>query len=191
MLRLLNQYSRNRTVWFLLFLSAFLFEVIALYFQYRFKLAPCVLCIYQRCAIFGVLLSTLVAMISPKRFLFRFTAVISLIYCAVKGLFLAYEQAILQFQPSIFHPCPLNVEFPRWLPLNIWFPAVFESGGICFEKIWQFLTLEMSQWTMLIFACYIIIGVLIATVQPLCLPQKKQYGNSKKDKITFLTLAIV
>lgn len=173
MLRLLNQYSRNRAVWFLLFLSAFLFETIALYFQHSLKLAPCVLCIYQRCVIFGILLSTLVAMISPKRFLFRFAALILLIYCAVKGFFLAYEQAILQFEYSLFHPCPLNVDFPGWLPLNIWFPSVFESDGFCSGKTWQFLTLEMSQWTMLIFACYIIIGVLIAAVQPLRLPPKR------------------
>lgn len=173
MLRLLNQYSRNRTVWFLLFLSAFFFEIMALHFQYNLKIAPCVFCIYQRCAIFGIFLSTLVAMVSPKRFLFRFSALILLIYCAVKGFFLAYEQATLQFEPSIFHPCPLNVEFPRWLPLNIWFPAIFDSNGVCSEKIWQLLTLEMSQWTMLIFFCYISIGVLIVIVQPLRLPQKK------------------
>lgn len=177
MLRLLNQYSRNRTAWFLLFVFSLFFELIALYFQHQLNIAPCVLCIYQRTVIFGIIIASLIALLSPKRFLLRFIALIIWIYCAVKGFLIAYEQAIIQFEPSLFHSCPLHVAFPKWLPLNTWFPAVFESYGMCSQKVWHFMTIEMSQWMMLIFACYIVVGMLVLISQPFRLPNRTVWKN--------------
>ena len=53
MLRYLNQCSRGRGAWLLMALTAFILELVALWFQHVMLLQPCVLCIYERCALFG------------------------------------------------------------------------------------------------------------------------------------------
>ena len=55
MLRYLNQCSRGRGAWLLMALTAFILELVALWFQHVMLLQPCVLCIYERCALFGVM----------------------------------------------------------------------------------------------------------------------------------------
>lgn len=41
-------------------------EMVALWFQHVMLLKPCVLCIYERCALFGVMGAGLVGAIAPK-----------------------------------------------------------------------------------------------------------------------------
>ncbi len=41
-------------------------ELTALWFQHVMLLKPCVLCIYERCALFGVLGAALIGAIAPK-----------------------------------------------------------------------------------------------------------------------------
>ena len=55
MLRYLNQCSRGRGAWLLMALTAFALEMVALWFQHVMLLKPCVLCIYERCALFGIM----------------------------------------------------------------------------------------------------------------------------------------
>ena len=54
MLRYLNQCSRGRGAWLLLALTALALELTALFFQHVMGLKPCVMCIYERNALFGV-----------------------------------------------------------------------------------------------------------------------------------------
>ncbi len=42
-------------------------EMVALWFQHVMLLKPCVLCIYERCALFGVMGAGLVGAIAPKK----------------------------------------------------------------------------------------------------------------------------
>ena len=67
MLRFLNQCSRGRGAWLLMALTAFALEMVALWFQHVMGLKPCVLCIYERCALFGIMGAGLVGAIAPKR----------------------------------------------------------------------------------------------------------------------------
>lgn len=64
MLRYLNQCSRGRGAWFLMVLTAVSLEVTALWFQHGMLLAPCVLCIYERCALFGIIGAGLIALLA-------------------------------------------------------------------------------------------------------------------------------
>lgn len=176
MLQLLSQYSRNRIAWILLGLSALCFELVALFFQHVLNLNPCVLCIYQRCVFFGILIAALIVIINPKRFILRLIGIALWIYCSMKGFLFAHEQATLQFEPSMFHSCSLNPNFPSWLPLNHWFPSVFESTGNCMDRVWQFLTIEMSQWMMIIFICYFLVALLILLAQ-MVEPAKSAWKN--------------
>lgn len=165
MLNLLSQYSRGRIAWFLLLISTLLFEATALFFQHGLGLAPCTLCIYQRIAILGILLASLIALCSPKHFIFRIIATFVWLYSAFEGFNLAYFQARLQFAPNLTDTCAINPEFPSWLPLDKWLPNVFGAYGYCADKLWSFLTIEMSQWMIIIFSCYFVMGVLVLLSQ--------------------------
>ncbi|MGL4978804.1 MAG: disulfide bond formation protein B, partial [Plesiomonas sp.] len=48
----LYRFSTTRLSWFLMLLTATGLELTALYFQHILKLEPCVLCIYERVALF-------------------------------------------------------------------------------------------------------------------------------------------
>lgn len=161
MLLQLNQYSQGRFAWFLLFFSTFAFELIALYFQHGLGLAPCTLCIYQRCAIYGIMLASIIGLITPNKITFRLVGIFIWIYSAYKGFGLATLHAHLQFEPNLADTCAINVEFPSWLSLNSWLPSMFNSYGSCSDRVWTFLTIEMSQWMIIIFASYLIVGLIV------------------------------
>jgi disulfide bond formation protein DsbB len=40
----------------------------------------------------------------------------------------------------------VNANFPSWLKLDQWFPAMFQPSGFCGDIQWQFLGLSMPQW---------------------------------------------
>lgn len=66
MLQFLNRCSRGRGAWLLMALTAFLLELTALYFQHIMLLQPCVMCIYERVALFGILGASLLGAIAPE-----------------------------------------------------------------------------------------------------------------------------
>ena len=159
MLRFLNQCSRGRGAWLLMALTAFALEMVALWFQHVMLLKPCVLCIYERSALFGVMGAGLVGAVAPKTPL-RYVAIAIWIYSAWRGLQLAYEHTMIQLHPSPFMTCDFAARFPTWLP------QVFLASGDCAERQWSFLTLEMPQWLLGIFAAYLAIAILVLIAQP-------------------------
>ena len=52
--------------WLLMAFTALALELTALWFQHVMLLKPCVLCIYERCALFGVLGAALIGAIARK-----------------------------------------------------------------------------------------------------------------------------
>lgn len=72
---------------------------------------------------------------------------------------------MIQFFPSPANTCDIFVRFPEWLPLDKWLPSVFVASGDCSEKQWSFLSLEMPQWLLAIFAVYFILGLLVLISQ--------------------------
>lgn len=61
--------------------------------------------------------------------------------------------------------CDIFVNFPSWLPLDKWVPAVFVANGDCSEKQWSFLSMEMPQWLLIIFGVYLLIALLVVVAQ--------------------------
>lgn len=171
MLQYLNRCSTHRGAWLLLAVSAFALELVALYFQHVMKLSPCVLCIYQRCALYGVMAAGLVGAVAPAT-PFRFAALALWLYSAWQGLALAMKHTDIQLHPSPFVTCDFFVNFPKWLPLNKWFPSVFEATGDCSVKQWHFLSLEMPQWMIVIFGLFLLVGALVLIAQ--CFPPKRR-----------------
>lgn len=165
MLRYLNRCSKGRGAWLLLALTAFALEMSALFFQHIMQLPPCVMCIYERCALFGVMGAGIVGAIAPKTPL-RWVAVLIWLYSAWEGLRLSWEHTMIQLHPSPFVTCDFAARFPSWLPLDKWLPSVFVASGDCAVKSWSFLTLSMPQWMTGIFAAYLLVAALILIAQP-------------------------
>ncbi|PLV61704.1 disulfide bond formation protein DsbB [Erwinia sp. B116] len=164
MLRYLNRCSYGRGAWLLMAFTAFLLEIVALYFQHVMGLKPCVMCIYERCALFGVMGAGIVGAVAPKTPL-RWVAIAVWLYSAWEGVRLSWEHTMIQLHPSPFVTCDFAARFPSWLPLDKWLPSVFVASGDCAEKGWTFLTLSMPQWMVGIFAAYLLAGVLVLIAQ--------------------------
>ncbi|MEY0427843.1 disulfide bond formation protein DsbB, partial [Providencia rettgeri] len=151
-------------------------ELSALWFQHVMLLKPCVLCIYERCALFGVLGAALIGAIAPKTPL-RYVAMVIWLYSAFRGVQLTYEHTMLQLYPSPFATCDFMVRFPEWLPLDKWVPQVFVASGDCAERQWDFLGLEMPQWLLGIFIAYLIVAVLVVISQPFKAKKRDLFGR--------------
>ncbi|MBJ3813757.1 disulfide bond formation protein DsbB [Shimwellia pseudoproteus] len=171
MLRYLNQCSRRRGAWLLLALTAFALELVALWFQHVMLLQPCVLCIYERAALFGIMGAGILGAIAPATPL-RFAALALWIYSAWRGLEIAWHHTMLQLHPSPFDVCPFRPDFPSWLPLDSWVPQIFAATGDCSVRQWEFLTLEMPQWLVGIFAAYLVVALVVIIAQ-FCKPKRR------------------
>ncbi|WP_063656270.1 disulfide bond formation protein DsbB [Candidatus Arsenophonus triatominarum] len=164
MFKFFYSYSQTRKAWLLLAISACMLEIIALYFQHGMGLRPCVLCIYERIAIFAILAAGLIAAMAPKS-AFRSVALILWLYSSWEGLKLTFEHTRLQLYPSPFDSCDFVVNFPSWLPLNRWLPTVFEAYGDCSQKQWSFLNIEMPVWLLIIFIAYFLVAIIVLLSQ--------------------------
>ncbi|KGY12063.1 dihydrolipoamide acyltransferase [Vibrio tubiashii] len=152
----LKTFSKGRLSWLLLLTSVLLFEACALFFQHVMMLAPCVMCIYERVAMFGLGAAAIIGLIAPSNPFFRWVGFAAWGATAYQGLILSLEHVDYQFNPSPFKTCDLFVTFPDWAPLNQWAPWLFEAYGDCSKIVWQFLNLSMPQWLVIIFAGYLI-----------------------------------
>lgn len=141
----------------MLLLGVLSLEGTALYFQHVMELAPCVMCIYERVALFGIGLAAIVALLAPRFILFRVTGLLLGIYSAVRGFLLAMQHTDYQQNPAPWNQCPITVSFPSSFPLNKWLPSVFQPTGACDKIQWQFLSLSMPQWLMIIFAFFAVV----------------------------------
>lgn len=165
MLRYLNQCSRSRGAWLLLALTALALELTALWFQHVMGLKPCVMCIYERNALFGVMGAGLIGAIAPKTPL-RLVALALWLYSAWQGLRLSYEHTMIQLHPNPFTTCDFAARFPSGLTLDKWLPSVFLASGDCAERSWTFLTFSMPQWMIVVFAAYLLVALLVLIAQP-------------------------
>lgn len=165
MLNFLNICSKSRKYWILLIFSVISLECITLFLQHILLLKPCILCIYQRCALYGIAISGIIGILAPSYIFIRLFSISIWIYSAWKGLFLAKEQINMQLYPSPFSKCDLFIKFPEWLPLHQWWPTMFNAYGDCAAYTWRFLSLEISQWMFIIFINYLVLGLLTCCAQ--------------------------
>lgn len=164
MLRMLNRCSRGRSAWLLLALTAFALEATALWFQHVEGLKPCVMCIYERCAVLGVLLAGIVGAIAPATPL-RLAGIILWLVGAAEGLRLTWEHTLLQINPPLFATCDFKARFPSWLPLDQWFPGMFVANGNCLDRSWTLFNLSMPEWLLGVFVLYMLVAILVLIAQ--------------------------
>ncbi|GAA0858165.1 disulfide bond formation protein DsbB [Aliiglaciecola litoralis] len=150
----LGDLAEQKWAWSTLFLSAVILETVALYSQYGMHLEPCIMCIYQRTAVFGVLLAALIPLLKNTLFT-RLIGFIGWGISSIWGLFIAIEHVDLQMASNpFFAACEIVPNFPSFMPLHQWLPNIFAATGDCGNIDWQFLSLSMPQWMIVIFAAY-------------------------------------
>ncbi|MEJ2455453.1 MAG: disulfide bond formation protein DsbB [Candidatus Thiodiazotropha sp.] len=156
-------FIQSRLSWGLLALSALALEAAALYFQYGLQLDPCELCIYQRAAVMGILLSALIGFVAPRSALARGLGYLGWGAASTWCLYLALKLSGLQLgfiTPSL--SCEVIAKFPVWLKLDAWFPAMFQPTGFCGDIQWQFLGLSMPLWmTVIMLLNLLALGVVL------------------------------
>lgn len=64
----ISQWAEHKSSWLVLFATSLALEIAALYFQYGMGLKPCIMCIYQRTAMYGIVLSALIVVIKNNGF---------------------------------------------------------------------------------------------------------------------------
>jgi disulfide bond formation protein DsbB len=155
MLTAIIGFSRRRTAWLLLAGTALGLEITALYFQHVLQLDPCVLCVYERVAVLGILVAGLLGAIAPRRAALRWLAFAIWASSAAWGMGLALEHTGLQFGDGLNLNCSFFADFPRWAKLDEWWPSVFAPTGYCDDIQWLFLGLSIPQWMLVIFGSYL------------------------------------
>ncbi len=165
LLNFIQKNCRKRWFWLLLATSALALESVALFFQYEMKLSPCVMCVYERVALFGILFSCLTVYLSPKSLFWRLLGIILALISSIKGILISLKHIDYQLHPSPWNQCEIIPNFPHWLPLDKWLPFLFQPTGSCSDIVWEYLGLSMPQWITIMFVTYIIIFTVILISQ--------------------------
>ena len=153
--------GRNNSAWVWLLLSTLALEASALYFQYGMDLRPCIMCIYQRTAVFGVMFAAIIPLLN-NNIISRLLAYVVWGISAIWGLLIAWEHVEIQgAKNAFFATCEIVPNFPTWAPLHEWLPNIFAATGDCGEINWSFLSLTMPQWMVVIFAFYTLALALV------------------------------
>jgi len=158
----LKMLSKQRWPWLLLAASALSLELCALFFQHVMMLEPCVMCVYERVAMLGILLAGLIGASAPNTIFIRLSAFLLWGISAVWGTLLAIQHTNYQMNPSPFATCDFFPNFPAWAPLHEWFPWLFNPTGDCSKIVWQFFDYSMPQWLIVSFSIYTLIFAVVA-----------------------------
>ena len=154
----------DRRAWLLLAFSALALELTALWFQHGMQLDPCIKCVYERVAVFGLLLAGIVGALYPRSVTLRVIGYVLWAVSAGWGLRLALQHTGIQQDPSTAFNCTFAAEFPDWAKLDEWFPSVFMPTGYCDDVQWEWLSLTMAQWMIVVFAIYLLILLVVVAI---------------------------
>ena len=174
MLSRLSTFVVNPLSWWLLAASALGLELCALFFQYVMGLEPCIMCIYQRVAIIGLVFAGLLGALGTKWQLVRLIAFTIWAISSIWGLQLAIEHVDIQTSTdSFFYTCDLIPNFPTWMPLHEWLPSLFAATGDCGEIAWSFLGYSMPKWMIVVYSVYVALFALFFSARIVTLLSKK------------------
>ena len=154
-MKFISDLTTSPRPWLLLAFSALILEISALYFQYILGLEPCIMCIYQRVAIWGIFLAGVVGTLGHKWVLTRILAYGLWGTGAIWGIIIALEHVEMQTSTmSFLYSCEFIPNFPSWAPLHEWIPALFEARGTCSDIDWHFMGYSMPQWMIGVYGIY-------------------------------------
>lgn len=180
MFRYFKKISMGRGAWSLMLILTSALQISALFFQHVLNMQPCVLCIYQRTALYGVLLASIIGLIAPKSLIIRLLALGAWLYSAAFGLSYSWQHVRLQFYSSPLDTCDFFPIFYFKIKWDEIIPFIFKASGNCSDKLGTILGLEMSQWMLVIFSAYLLVGLLVLSSQIVKIPSKNSMFSFRK-----------
>lgn len=153
--------------WVLLTLIATGLLLAALYFQFVMGLNPCMMCVYQRVAVVGIIGAGLVGIWGHQYALTRWLAYLGWIVSSGWGLKVAHDQVLEEqlVANGGISTCPIFPDFPAWLPLHDWVPALFKPTGICGDIAWTLFGYSMPFWMRIVFALLFAAALVVVASQ--------------------------
>lgn len=122
---------------------------------------PCVLCVEIRAWMLGAgLLFTLAAMVPGGGVRRAVTALGT--FCAIGAAWSGYHLLSIEQGWVQSFSCSPFARFPSWLPLQTWWPTVFQPQAICGDVIKSFL-IPLSAWPILMAAVQVSYMFYVAT----------------------------
>jgi len=160
--KFLSDLSQQPRAWQLLTVTALLLELSALYFQYFMGFEPCIMCIYQRVAIWAIFFAGVIGSLGCHFVLTRILAFALWGTGSIWGLLIAIEHVDMQSGAfSLFYSCSFIPNFPSWAPLHEWIPVLFKATGTCDKISWEFLGYSMPQWMIVVYGVYAAVFAII------------------------------
>lgn len=132
----------------------------SIYLQMYDGFKPCPLCALQRIAFLILGISFLFGFLFYRvKFARVFFSFLGLVFSA-SGLFLSGRQVWLQHHPSASSgECGVSLQYMlQVLPVSEVAQKVFQGSAECTEKGWQFLMLNMAEWSLVCFAGFFILA---------------------------------
>ena len=140
--------------------------VFALGLQQMLRLAPCPFCIFQRLLYLVIGLVALFGALLPAGRQLWAALIAAL---ATAGALVAAYQTWMQAFPHLATECnytdPNLIErLVDWLGMQ--WPALFLATGFCTSREWEFLSLSMANWSLLLFVGIVGYAVLLMRGKP-------------------------
>ncbi len=152
----------NRPYYFLLFFICHELLVAAFYFENYLGLDPCPLCMVSRVTVFALGLLFLIAALHNPSGLTRKVYHSAMSLVSLLGVLVSGRHIYLQSLPADEVPvCGPGLDYMLdTLPFSDVLKEVMHGSGECAEVSWEFLSLSMPIWMLIIYAGFLIISIL-------------------------------
>ncbi|MEX0624339.1 disulfide bond formation protein B [Saccharospirillum sp.] len=130
---MLNQLHRlvlSPWYWLAIVLVGLGLEGVALFYQHVLGEPPCVLCIHARVWTLGGIIAGSVGLILHRLHWARLVAQLGVVI-SIAGLMERSYRAMQVERGTYEGVCGFDPGFPSWMPLDVWFPNVFEVWTMC------------------------------------------------------------
>lgn len=153
----LTIFARSRVFWFLVLLACLVLEGVALFYQYVLDYGPCVLCVHIRAWIAGLALVALLMLILGGPAALGHLVSLGL----ALGLVRSSYQTLGVERGTIVDACSMDAQFPSWLPLHQWLPAMFEPWEPCGYTPMLAFNISMAEALMVISMLWVLVSLVL------------------------------
>lgn len=125
---------------------------------------PCPLCIFQRFVFVFLGIIFLIGILTYRKMMSRLATDILLALISVAGILLAGRQVwIQQFPPPSSAECGVSLQYMlQALPLGEVLKKVFSGTAECTQPGWEFLHLNMAEWSLIWFIIFFLFAICCA-----------------------------
>jgi disulfide bond formation protein DsbB len=135
--------------------------------QHALGVEPCNECIYIRAGVLGVAASGLIGALAPRVRILRWSAIA--VWQMALGWSLYRANLLLNMEQKVREGLEASCErfkgFPDWMPLERWFPEMFEPRAMCGTVSWTFLNQSVTYWIWIALWCLALPALLALIAQ--------------------------